>query len=403
MSSTEHVTAMDEETVIPGTQDDDVDQPVNHGANRGIAGDTNQQSRVKRRASTQNAPTGPSRVGQDNNNNQPGTSFNTISSLKHKIYQQITKDAEENVQPAVSAIIKVEQQVVKLEKHLHSLMHQHETGVVSYRYLQVTAPPLSYACAEAEAAVAEAAQEYQRKLLTACIMGAEAQLAALKQEQQSIHVTAMLQMKQNSFGQLPDSWTADPVVMSIKQQQQEVFEWELATAKRQIQTTQQQLAVKEAKKAAATAAAMVETGPTTLQQQVEELVAMTVPKVLAANATAVNNSSNRGNNTADNKGKSGKQQQQQQQANKQQQQQQQQGNQQQQQHGNKQQKQKPTTNPSSKPSYLEAAAGPNRGRSKSRNRFFHHNNGASSSGSHSNRVPKGANQQQQQRHQTATG
>lgn len=387
---------------IAPTQDMDQEniQPADHDLNDQNGGNFNIQSGHKRRALSESAGAGPSRVGNNSSNNthQIAANLYNVCNLTDVVYKEIQSNALACVQPAVSAIIKVDQQVMKAEKHLHKLMQQMESGEVSFKYLKLSVPELSYNCAEAQAEVAAAVQDCQLKMLAACVKGAEAHLAALKQEQLSIQLQAKLQMQQDSFGSLPDSWKLDPAVQLMQQQQQQLFDWELAKAKRNITNTQQQQAQKEAKKAAAAAAADVEAGATTLQEQVEQLVAKTVPKVLAAanakagassssaagsnKATAATSSahnstggkSNKGgsssNSGGSNKGTSGKQQQ-------------------------PQGTTPPTPAPPAKPSYLEAAAGSSRQRgrsrssSRSRSRFYD-----------ANQVPKGFNKQQQ-KHKSA--
>ena len=398
--------ALASDTVIPDSQaeamDTDKVQAAQHEPLQQPAGPSNQQLPAKRPASSLGAGAGPSGVETNNSNN----SFQFAPTLTNSIYTDIQSAAEAAVQPAVSAVIAVDQQVVKAEKHLLGLMQQQESGQVIFKYLKVKPPELQYDCAEAQAEAASAAQAYQQQLLAAAIKGAEAKLAAVKQEQLSIKVTAMLQMKQDSFGSLPDVWASDAAVQRMQQQQQQLFEWELGKAKRNISSTQQQQAQKQAKKAAAAAAAEVEAGPITLQEQVEQLVAKTVPKVLAAQPAA-NKGSNSGSSGA---GTGTKQQQQQQHGGKQQSKQQQQ----------QQDKGKPPAAPApaTKPSYLEATAGPsttkarsrspspstNRGRSNSRgtgrgrprSRFYpNKGSGGGSSGAGSHQEKNGAQQRQQ--------
>jgi hypothetical protein len=312
-----------------------------------------------------------------------------LPSLTDSIYTDIEASAAAEVQPAVSAVIKVDQKVVKAEKHLHRLQQQLESGDITFTFLKVGKPVLQYNCAEAQADADAAWREYQQKLLAAAIKGAEADLAAVKQEQLSIKVSATLQMQQNSFDKLPDSWAADPVVQKIKQQQQQLFEWELGKAKGNLAQAEKQLAEKEAKKAAAAAAAAgVEGQPTTLAEQVEDFVAKSVPKVLpkvlAKQATAKQSGSSTGKDTGggNSKGKGGKQQQQ-----------------------TKLGKSSAAAaaappNPASK-TYLEAAAGSNRGCSRSRSRFYPNRGKGGGGGVNQDRQGSHKQQQQQRQHVAA--
>lgn len=390
--------------IVPATQEMDTDavQAAGRDPSGANVGATNTHIGQKRQASSTDAGAGPSGVEHNNSNN----SNQFFPSLTAPIYTEIENSAKAAVQPAVSAVIKVDQQVVKAEKHLHKLLQQLESGTPTFSFLRVSKPELQYDSAEAQAMADAAVVEYQRQLLAAAIKGAEARLAALKQEQLSIKITAILQMKQDSFGDLSEVWSVDAMVQAIQQQQVQLFEWELAKARRNAANTEKQLAQKQAKKAAAAAAAEAEAGPTSLQEQVEELVAKTVPKVLAAQSATTNNN-NGGNSSGNNstggsskgKGQSNKQQQP---DGKKQQQQQPDGKKQQQ-----QQNKPPPPAPAAPSSFLDAAkAGRNRslsrGRSRSRSRFYNTSKGgggASSSGS--NQGHKGAQKQQHRQGATA--
>jgi hypothetical protein len=377
-----HGDGMDYSNVDYVAATQDVAAAADHQGLRSDNGGENQPYRNKRPALSGAAGPGSSGVGNGSSN----TSNKFLPSLTDSIYTDIEASAAAEVQPAVSAVIKVDQKVVKAEKHLHRLQQQLESGDITFTFLKVGKPVLQYNCAEAQADADAAWREYQQKLLAAAIKGAEADLAAVKQEQLSIKVSATLQMQQNSFDKLPDSWAADPVVQKIKQQQQQLFEWELGKAKGNLAQAEKQLAEKEAKKAAAAAAAGVEGQPTTLAEQVEDLVAKSVPKVLpkvlAKQATAKQSGSSTGKDTGggNSKGKGGKQQQQ-----------------------TKQGESSAAAaaappNPASK-TYRGAAAGSNRGRSRSRSRFYP--NRGKGGGGGGNQDRQGSHKQQQQQHQPA--
>jgi hypothetical protein len=90
-----------------------------------------------------------------------------LPSLTDSIYTDIEASAAAEVQPAVSAVIKVDQKVVKAEKHLHRLQQQLESGDITFTFLKVGKPVLQYNCAEAQADADAAWREYQQKLLAA--------------------------------------------------------------------------------------------------------------------------------------------------------------------------------------------------------------------------------------------
>jgi hypothetical protein len=152
-----------------------------------------------------------------------------------------------------------------------------------------------------------------------------------------------------------------------------MFEWELAKAKG---SGGEQLAEKEAKKAAA---AEVERQPTTLAEQVEQLVAQSVSNDApqAHNCQTVWQQHRQAHRGGNNKGKGGQQQQQ-----------------------VKQQGQRPAAAPKTTAPkiYLDAAAGPNRCRSRCR---FYLNKGGRGGGTGGNQGHKGANSRQQQRQPAA--
>jgi hypothetical protein len=342
---------------------------------------------AKRRATSTDAGAGPSRASNDSNNQR-------FSALTGDIYAEITQRAKAEVQTAVSAVVKVEQEAVRAEVHLQKLQQQAEQqGRGCPKFLQVQTVMFRYNSAEAQAEADAATQEYQLKLLAAAVKGAAAQLQTAQQEQLSVKVSAMLQMQHNTFSGLPDSWATDSTVTQLKAEQQQLFEWELAKAMRSLKQSAQQQAHKEQKKAAAAAAMEVEAGPVTLEEQVEQLVAKAVPKVLAASSGA-NNSSRGGSSTGGTggkqKGTGGKQQQKQQ-----------------------QQPKPPAPPAAANKTYLEAAGGRSRSRSRARSRsssrprHYNPNNkggsggGGKESSSGANQGNKGANKQRQQQQQRA--